>query len=220
MAAVNKQGTGHNLRELVIKAVRDDILSGGLMPGKRLIEKKLAAQIGVSRTPVRDALSKLEQEGFVEIIPHRGAIVSVIKNKDIRNVLEIRGVLEALAARLSCAYVSDGFLSNLNQAKNAYEKAVEEDDLTKMTQRDIEFHDIIYAASGNEKLIQLINNLRDQIYRYRVTALRDRDYRRDVVFQHQRIFNALSCANSEKAAKAALDHINSQEKTMVTEERL
>jgi len=213
-----KQNARNNLREIVIQSVRNDILSGALSPGERLMEKNLAGQIGVSRTPVREALSKLEQEGFVEIIPRRGAVVSVIKSKDIRNVLEIRAVLEALAARLSCGNGDGGFVNGLERAMAAFAQAMEENNIGGMTQSDIDFHDVIYAASGNEKLLQMISNLRDQMHRYRVHALRDRDYRREVVTQHARIFEAIRDRDGERAAAAAFDHVSRQKKVMMTGE--
>ena len=156
------------LRDVVFNTLRQAILRGELKPGERLMEIKLANKLGVSRTPIREAIRKLELEGLVLIIPRRGAEVAQITEKSLRDVLEVRRSLEALAVRLACERMQAQGLQDLKNAEEDFEKVLGNDDITVVAEADVAFHDIIYMATDNQRLIQLLSNFREQMYRYRV----------------------------------------------------
>ena len=156
------------LRDVVFKTLREAILKGNLAPGERLMEIQLANQLGVSRTPIREAIRKLELEGLVIMIPRRGAEVARITEKDLKDVLEVRTSLEELAISLACERISDASVEALKEALKNFKAAINGGDVTKIAERDVAFHDIIFAATDNARLIQIVNNLREQMYRYRL----------------------------------------------------
>lgn len=198
------------LRDVVFKTLRQAILKGELAPGERLLEVQLADKLGVSRTPVREAIHKLAQEGLVVLIPRKGAEVASISEKSLRDVLEVRLALETLAVRLSCERITEDNLAILQQEFDAFRKAVERDELLDITQRDEAFHDAIYNSTCNTRLVTMINNLREQMYRYRMEYIKERDMRETLVREHLEIMNAIKAGDSEAAQDAIRRHIDNQ----------
>lgn len=203
------------LRDVVFNALRKAILSGDLKPGERLMEKQLAEKMGVSRTPVREAIRKLELEGFVVMVPRKGAQVAEITEKDIQDVLEVRGALEELAVKLACKNMDDKDLRSLKQVMKEFSEASKRDDLDGMIEKDTEFHDIIFRATKNEKLIQIVNNLREQIHRYRVAYLKSFDDLKAIEEEHEQIVYAIENKKPSLAEKLAAAHIKNQEKAVI-----
>lgn len=203
------------LRDVVFNNLRDAITKGELKPGERLLEKQLSEKIGVSRTPIREALRRLETEGFVEMIPRKGAMVAVISRKSIEDVLEIRAVLEALAARLACRNVTNEALTRLDVAREAFEEASRATDIETMSEADIAFHELIFSLSGNPKLVHLINNLSGQIQRFRVVYLKDKSYTNSIISEHIEIIEALTRKDENLAAEIAARHIENQKKAVI-----
>ena len=160
------------LRELVCEHIREAIINGVFAPGERLMEIQMADEMGVSRTPVREAIRKLEMEGFVVMIPRRGTYVSNMSIKDINDVYEIRISLDTLAAGLAAERISDEELEELQRLLVQVGNAIEENDMAKVVEADIEFHDVLYRASRNERLRNIINNLREQITVIRGVSMR------------------------------------------------
>lgn len=154
------------LRELVCENIRQAIIDGTFSPGERLMEIQLADEMGVSRTPVREAIRKLELEGFVVMIPRRGTYVADISIKDINEVYEIRTSLDVLAAGLAAERINDDELETLQRLLVEIGQHIEENNMDKIVEVDIAFHDVLYQASRNERLRNIINNLREQIYSY------------------------------------------------------
>ena len=126
------------LRDVVFNTLRQAILTGELKPGERLMEIHLADRLGVSRTPIREAIRKLELEGLVTMIPRRGAEVAQITEKSMNDVLEVRRALDALCVELACDRITDGELENLRQACDAFEAAVKTKDAKKIAQASLE----------------------------------------------------------------------------------
>jgi DNA-binding GntR family transcriptional regulator len=203
------------LRDVVFNTLRKAILSGDLKPGERLMEKQLAEKMGVSRTPVREAIRKLELEGFVVMVPRKGAQVADITEKDIQDVLEVRGALEGLAVRLACENMDNEDLAHLKQAMNEFSAAAKKEDVDVMIEKDVEFHDIIFKATKNEKLIQIVNNLREQIHRYRVAYLKSFDDLKAIEEEHEQIVYAIENKKPSLAEKLAAAHIKNQEKAVI-----
>lgn len=203
------------LRDVVFNALRKAILSGDLKPGERLMEKQLAEKMGVSRTPVREAIRKLELEGFVVMVPRKGAQVAEITEKDIQDVLEVRGALEELAVKLACKNMDDKDLRSLKQVMKEFSEASKRDDLDGMIEKDTEFHDIIFRATKNEKLIQIVNNLREQIHRYRVAYLKSFDDFKVINEEHEQIVFAIENRDATLGETVAARHIKNQEKAVI-----
>ncbi len=198
------------LRDIVFQTLRNAIITGELQPGERLMETQLGEKLGVSRTPIREAIRKLELEGLVVMIPRKGAQVAQFTEKDIQDVLEVRAALEALSARLACKRMDDRSFLKLQLAIAEYSYAAKNKDLETMIEKDVEFHDIICMATQNDKLIQLFNNLKEQVNRYRITYLKNVEDSEMVEAEHLAILEALKNKEEEVASKLAAKHINTQ----------
>ena len=151
------------LRDVVFKTLRQAILKGELEPGERLMEIQLAERLGVSRTPIREAIRKLELEGLVLMIPRKGAEVAKISENNLRDVLEVRRSLEELAIDLACQRMTEEEYDALKQAQEKFSEAVKKGAAIHIAQNDELFHDIIYNSTKNAKLVQVLNNLREQM---------------------------------------------------------
>lgn len=203
------------LRDVVFKTLREAILKGDLAPGERLMEIKLANQLGVSRTPIREAIRKLELEGLVVMVPRKGAEVAKITEKDLRDVLEVRASLEELAISLACERITDEKIAELKDALEQFRIVIKGKDVTKIAQMDVAFHDVIFEATQNARLVQMVNNLREQMYRYRLEYLKDFSTHSRLDEEHVKIFEAVSARDIERATALIREHIYNQEVTVV-----
>ena len=203
------------LRDVVFKTLREAILKGDLAPGERLMEIKLANQLGVSRTPIREAIRKLELEGLVVMVPRKGAEVAKITEKDLRDVLEVRASLEELAISLACERITDEKIAELKDALEQFRTVIKGKDVTKIAQMDVAFHDVIFEATQNARLVQMVNNLREQMYRYRLEYLKDFSTHSRLDEEHVKIFEAVSAQDIERATALIREHIYNQEVTVV-----
>lgn len=208
------------LRDVVFNTLRKAILTGELKPGERLMEIHLANRLGVSRTPIREAIRKLELEGLVIMIPRRGAEVAQITEKSLKDVLEVRRALDALCVELACERITEEGKVKLREACSEFEKATKTGDVTAIAEADVALHDIIVEATGNARLIQLINNLSEQMYRYRFEYIKDESRHEKLVEEHRMIYESIVGKDKEKAAKAAKLHIDNQEKSIIRQIRL
>ena len=198
------------LRDVVFNTLRQAILRGELQPGERLLEIHLADKLGVSRTPIREAIRKLELEGLVLMIPRKGAVVAEITEKSLRDVLEVRRALEELAMKLACEKILDEEIEELKAAAKEFENALKTGDVTVYAEADVKFHDIIYRTTDNQRLIQLLYNLREQMYRYRVEYLKREDSHETLLAEHQYIIETLEKRDAKEAVKAVCEHIDNQ----------
>ena len=198
------------LRDVVFNTLRQAILRGELKPGERLMEIQLANKLGVSRTPIREAIRKLELEGLVLVIPRKGAEVADIKEKSLRDVLEVRKALEELSVQLACEKITKEEIEELKEAAETFKKAQKTKDITQIAEADVHFHDIINTASGNQKLIQLLNNLREQMYRYRVEYLKDERNYPTLMREHSEIVEGLMTKDKGRVTEAMHKHVKNQ----------
>ncbi|MCR4934346.1 MAG: GntR family transcriptional regulator [Lachnospiraceae bacterium] len=203
------------LRDVVFQTLRKAILTGELMPGERLMEIHLAQKLGVSRTPIREAIRKLELEGLVTNIPRRGAQVAEISERGLRDVLEVRRALDTFCAELACERISDEEKEALKEACKDFEDAVETKDATVIAKADVAFHDIIIGATGNERLVALLNNLAEQMYRYRFEYIKDVSQHGKLIEEHRVLMDAILKGNIIGARDAAREHIDNQEKSIL-----
>jgi len=198
------------LRDVVFNTLRQAILRGKLKPGERLMEIQLANKLGVSRTPVREALHKLEQEGLVLTVPRKGAEVADISAKSLHDVLEVRRVLEALAIELACVRIDEEQIKDLEQAARSFKDSLVSDDVTQIAEADVAFHDVIHMATGNQKLIQLLSNLREQMYRFRVEHLKNKAYHPQLLEEHEEMIMFIKKRQREAATNIAKQHVDNQ----------
>ncbi|MBO8126782.1 MAG: GntR family transcriptional regulator [Firmicutes bacterium] len=203
------------LRELVFEALREAIMSGQLKPGERLMEVQLAEELGVSRTPVREAIRKLELEGLVLMIPRRGAYVSEISMKDIADVFEIRAALEGLAAELAAQRCTPEEVEELERSLVKISACAEKGDIQSCIELDTIFHEQLMAASHNERLVQMVSSLREQVQRFRQTSLAHPGRMKIALEEHKKIVEAIAQGNAELAKQLAHEHIENAENSLM-----
>lgn len=200
------------LRDVVFKTLRQGILTGELKPGERLLEMHLAQRLGVSRTPIREAMRKLELEGLVVMVPRRGAEVANISSKTLKDVLEVRDALDSLAVELACERITQEGLEELRQACDAFARTTREKELdaTKIAKADVALHDVIVRATGNERLQQMISNLSEQMYRYRFEYIKDASFHARLIEEHERLYEYIRLGDKQKAVEEVTKHIHNQ----------
>ena len=198
------------LRDVVFNTLREAILRGDLQPGERLMELQLADKLGVSRTPIREAIRMLEQEGLAVTVPRKGAEVAKMTLKGMEDVLEIRGALDELAVELACERITEEQLNDLKKRKQDFEVSLKSGNLKQIAEADVHFHDVIYDATCNPKLINLLNNLREQIYRYRVEYIKKAENHPILMEEHEAIYKALSKRDKQAAKAAIYRHVENQ----------
>lgn len=202
------------LRDVVFNTLRQAILKGELAPGERLMEIQLAERLGVSRTPIREAIRKLELEGLVLMIPRKGAEVAKISEKSLRDVLEVRRSLEELAIELACQRMTPEAVEELERKQEEFKEAVEQGNPMEIAETDEAYHDVIYKGTCNDRLVQMINNLREQMYRYRLEYIKDEDKRQILLLEHDNILRAVRQRKVQEAKEAMREHIDNQEITV------
>ncbi len=203
------------LRDVVFNTLRQAILTGELKPGERLMEIHLANRLGVSRTPIREAIRKLELEGLVIMVPRKGAEVAKITEKSMRDVLEVRKALEELAVCLACKRITDDKVEELREALEDFQKVVQTRNVTKITEADVHFHNIIFEVTNNQRLIHIIHNLGEQMYRYRLEYIKEEKYHGKIVKEHEAILEAIRRRDIESAVNSVSIHINNQEESIL-----
>ena len=198
------------LRDVVFNTLREAIITGEFEPGERLMEIALSEKLGVSRTPVREAIRKLELEGLVVMIPRRGAHVARITEKNLQDVLEIRKVLEEFAIGLACERISPEGIEELRSLHRSFVQSAEEGDNVTVALKDEMFHDAIFRAAGNDRLLTIIGNLREQFYRYRLAYLKDLRNCSILIEEHRELVDAISVRDREKATSIMRLHLDNQ----------
>ncbi len=203
------------LRDVVFNTLRQQILTGELKPGERLMEIHLANKLGVSRTPIREAIRKLELEGLVIMIPRRGAEVAQITWKNLKDVLEVRRALDVLSIELACERMTITEQEALLQACKDFETATKTEDVRGIAAADVVLHDIIVKSTGNNRLIQLVNNLSEQMYRYRFEYLKDTSSHPGLVEEHYHIYQSIVKKDVKAATDAVKKHVDNQEDAII-----
>ena len=202
------------LRDVVFNTLRKAILRGELKPGERLMEIQLANKLGVSRTPIREAIRKLELEGLVLMIPRKGAEVAQITEKNMQDVLEVRKALEELSVQLACERITPEQVEEMKLAAEEFRTVLKSGDVTKIAEADVKFHDVIFAATNNQRLVTLLNNLREQMYRFRVEYLKQKECYPQLLEEHEKLIALISGGNVEEACEIMGRHIDNQASTV------
>lgn len=205
------------LREIVYEELKLQILTGKIVPGTRMMEVELAEDMGVSRTPIREAIRKLEKEGLVIIEPRRGAYASEVSTDDIIEILEVRQNMEGLAAHMAAVRKKPDQIKQIEEVEEAYSKAVKEGDTANMIFYDSKFHKLIVEASNNRTLIKLIEPLQEMALRFRYLYYDDFKRAKNMPHEHQNIIEAIVKGDSEGAKLAADEHIRNLKEFIMTE---
>lgn len=203
------------LREVVFNTLRQAIIQGEFQPGQRLMEVTLANKLGVSRTPVREAIRMLELEGLVVMVPRKGAEVANITVKDLKDALEVRMAIEELSVKLACQRLDDESAEEIKKTCMAFKEAINSKLVPAIVQGDEAFHNAIYKASKNQKLINIAQNLREQVYRYRVEYVKDFSYHDNLIKEHDLITMAILKGDADNAQKIMSEHIFNQEQIVI-----
>ncbi|SCG81772.1 putative HTH-type transcriptional regulator ydhC [Proteiniborus sp. DW1] len=204
------------LREIVFESIREAIIDGKLKPGERVMEVQLAEKLGVSRTPVREAIRKLELEGLLIMEPRKGAYVADVSLKDLVDVLEVRSSLEGLAASLAATRASEEEIEVLKEKAAQFKECIEKNDVQGMINKDTEFHEAILQAAKNKKLTSIIESLREQLQRFRVTYFTEYNMTTYLASEHQKVLDAIESRDPDKANEYAQQHIENLEKHIVS----
>ena len=204
----------YSLRGKVFKKLREDILNGRYQENDELREAAIGEELGVSRTPVREAIRKLELEGLVVMVPRKGAYVAGMSMKDIHEVFELRSALEGLAVTLAAERITDDELEELER-QVVKESEEREADLDTIVFIDTTIHDMIYQAARNQRLVQFISILQEQLQRFRAASLSKPGRSKTALEEHKKIVEALAERNGKLAAKLAKEHIENAESAMI-----
>lgn len=203
------------LRDVVFNTLRQAIITGEFAPGERLMEIVLAERLGVSRTPVREAIRKLELEGLVVMVPRKGAEVARITEESLKEVLEVRCALEELAVVLACQRIDEEGRANLKKAHEEFVEAVNAKDVLEIATCDEAFHECIFELTNNKRLLQIITNLKEQMYRYRMEYVKDSTLHEDLVGEHEKLLTAILTGNEKDAELIIKNHIHNQEQLIL-----
>ena len=205
------------IRDKVYERIREAILTGSLKPGERLVERKLAEQLNVSRTPVREVVRMLELEGLVSHLPRIGAVVAQVNDLEVLEIYRIRAVLEGLAARMAAERIKPDQLQHLNSLLKAIEEFAREGDLSNLETVHLEFNDVIYKAADSPRLYNMIITLVDHITRYarvgycypgRIVA---------ATLEHRQLAEAIKLRDGDLAERIAREHIDNSRRAYFSE---
>jgi DNA-binding GntR family transcriptional regulator len=202
-----KQATS-SLSEDLAARIRDDILSGKLPDGSKLTEQTVCDKYKVSRTPVREALSKLEVEGLIENIPNRGAFIRGLSQQDISDIMTMRKIYEIQAVRWAVERITDDELDELEENFEFMEFYTMKNDIDKMLNINRSFHQMIYRASHNRMLAQLLYSYQNYIRHDASSLSRTEDYLQTVLSEHRQIFLAIRSRDQEAAVAAMESHMD------------
>ena len=205
------------LREIVYEQLKMQILTGKIVPGTRMMEVELADEMGVSRTPVREAIRKLEKEGLVTIEPRRGAYASDISVEDMVDTLEVREDLEGLAASLAAAKMTPEEIEELIRLTKGYSEAIHNSDTEKMISYDEQFHRHIVACSGNKTLMQISETVQELALRFRYLYYDDFSRYENMPVEHKHIIDAITSGDAEEARAVADQHVKKLKEFVIRE---
>lgn len=204
----------YSLSARVYNHIRDGILAGTFAKGDELKEKNIGDELGVSRTPVREALRQLELEGLVSIIPNKGAFVEGVSTDDIRDIYEIRALLEGLCARWAATRISDELMAAMEENIYLTEFHEEKGNAKKLLELDNRFHELLYEAGGSKELMRVLKDYHEYVGRVRKVTLGETKRAKNSTHEHKQICEAIKNHDALLAEKCAREHINNSKKNM------
>jgi len=197
------------LNQKTYRILKQAIVRGDLAPNSKLALNEIAKSLGISNTPVREAINKLSSEGFVKIIPNKGIIVKEVNIDDLQEILHIRTFLDGLIAKLAAKKITDKEIVNMMEIINKMEYCVKEDDRLAYNDLDIKFHDFLLNITKNNKLKEIYNNLIVHTHKFRIRTLKIPDRMGKSLKEHKEIALKIKERNSDEANRVSQTHIES-----------
>lgn len=194
------------LREQIVFSLRESIIRGELKPGTKLTEPELAARLGISRTPIRESFRQLESEGFLTVIPRKGAVVSNITRKDIEDFYELKSLLEGYAARIAAEKMSEKDINKLIQINKDLADCAEKSNYEKFFVKNEEFHNYFLSLCGNEKLVEIRDTMVKRFLGFRMAALSLPGRLTESVRQHEQAIKAFKRKDGRLAEAILVEH--------------
>ena len=194
-------------KEKSYKGIKQAIISYEIKPGEPLIEKQIADKLGVSRTPVREALKELKSEGLVKIIPRKGAFVAEISSRDIEEIFLLREILECTAVKMAISRIKEEDLIEIESTFNSINDDIKGKNYKNILYADIKFHNFIVNSSGNRRLCQFLGMLNEQIYRLRKLSATVPSRLSSSLKEHEGILEALKKRDKDLAEQRLRQHI-------------
>ncbi len=204
------------LREKIVETVRSAIVNGQIPAGTRVAEPELADRFGISRTPIREAFRQLESEGFITVIPRKGAVVASLSAKDISDFYDLKTVLEGYAARCAARTLTEKDIAKMESVNRQMETAATKNDLRRVLHLHNEFHDIFLKSCGNEKLHAIVQNLVRQFQRFRL-ILTIRGRMDGSIKQHWEIIEAFQKRDARLAESLVMKNAQYGKKVLLRE---
>jgi DNA-binding GntR family transcriptional regulator len=193
------------LKEQVYEYLREQMRSGGILPGSAIDMEETSKKLGVSKTPLRDALLQLEMEDFVTILPRRMVVVKALTEQDIRNYYEIIGALESMALLKAFERITASDIDRLTALNEAMAKAIGEEDFDVYYDRNLAFHNVFLALCGNASLVKIVNNLKKRLYDFPRSKGFVKEWEEASIGEHQTVIDLLRAGRSQDAANHIRD---------------
>ena len=204
-----------SLKEKAYDILKELILTGRLEQGKLHNEKRLAEVLGVSRTPVREALLELSREGMVSFVPSKGVKIRKITTKQVKEVFELRRIIEGYIIKSISKQLTPADLKKIEKILSKQDRSASKDEEVTFIEMDKEFHLFMASKMGNEQIEAILQNLRDQIHLMGIRAIKDQSRSQQVLKEHQRIFFALKKKDAKRANEELMRHLNNTEKILI-----
>lgn len=201
-------GTEKSLRGQVFDKIRSDILNGKYKRGEELVESSIGKELGISRTPVREAIRQLELEGLVQLVPNKGAFVTGISEKDVRDIYLIRARLEGLAARMAAKNITPELLGAMEETVVLSEYHAKKEHYEQVCEMDSKFHKLLYKASGSRILEHTLTDFHQYVQRVRMASIMKKRRMEKSNDEHDAILTAIREHDEEKAELVATRHIS------------
>jgi DNA-binding GntR family transcriptional regulator len=189
------------LRERILETIRDAIMSGSLKPGEKVAEPELAERFGISRTPIREAFRQLESEGYLTVIPRKGAVVAAFSPRDVEEFYAIKSILEGYAARRACDNLTPRELEKLTAINQKLKQLAQAGDIKNFFKVHQDFHDLFIKAANNDKLYEMVHSLMKKFQRLRIASLSKQGRMHVSVEEHEKIIEAFRNKNAALAEK-------------------
>jgi len=207
------------LNQKVYHILRKAIIRGDIKPNSKLSLTEIAKSLGVSNTPIREAVNKLESEGLINIIPNKGIIVKENNIDDFKEILQIRAFLDGLIVKIALQKIADKEIDEIMEIIHEMEQCVKEDNRITYNDLDIKFHDIFLNIAGNNTLKEIYNKLTEQGYRFRLRTLKITDRMNKSLEEHKEIAFNVKERNLDEAVRVSQKHIESISKSIEEDEK-
>lgn len=194
-----------SLKEQVYEYLRDAMRRGEILPGSVIDMEETSARLGVSKTPLRDALLQLEMEGFVAILPRRKVVVNVLSLEDIKNYYEIIGALESTALLRALDLLTEADLEHMRRLNTEMKASIDGDDFDRYYEKNLAFHDVFLSRCGNANLLKIVNNMKRRLYDFPRQQGFVKEWEQASIGEHAALIGLIAARNKEAASSHVRD---------------